>query len=176
MSDLNQTFLNEYIRLEKICKDQYKDLPKEELRGIWNYIQDMRNTPLHISRSIPNWDFHLQELDRLRKTKNNWSHEEDGTKYMPFTQADIEYLRDFRESILNQTDPISQAHQSIRKISTPPKKTASKNNYYYENKGRRPEKKKWSIRSFIEFLLFAVLTLGVAGALIYLINEFIPIF
>lgn len=176
MSDLNQTFLNEYIRLEKLCKDLYKHLPKEELRGVWNYTQDMKNTPIHIKRNIPDWDYHYRELERIRITKNNWSHEEDGTKYMPFTQDDIEYLRDFRESILNQTDPISQAHQSTRKISTPPKKSASKNNYYYENKGRRPEKKKWSIRSFIEFLLFAALTLGVAGALIYLINEFIPIF
>ena len=176
MSDLNQTFLNEYIRLEKLCKDLYKHLPKEELRGVWNYTQDMKNTPIHIKRNIPDWDYHYRELERIRITKNNWSHEEDGTKYMPFTQDDIEYLRDFRESILNQTDPISQAHQSTRKISTQPKKSASKNNYYYENKGRRPEKKKWSIRSFIEFLLFAILTLGVAGALIYLINEFIPIF
>ena len=102
MSDLNQTFLNEYIRLEKLCKDSYRCLPKEELRGVWNYTQDMKNTPIHIKRNIPDWDYHYRELERIRITKNKWSHEEDGTKYMPFTQDDIEYLRDSRESKLNQ--------------------------------------------------------------------------
>lgn len=176
MSDLNQTFLNEYIRLEKLCKDLYKNLPKEELRGVWNYTQDMRNTPMHISRNIPKWNFHLQELERLRIAKNNWSHEEDGTKYMPFTQKDIEYLRIFRESILNQTDPISQARKNIQKANSAPQKSAPKNNYYYENKGRRPEKKKSPIRSFFNLLLWAVFTLGLAGIFIYLLNLVFPIF
>ena len=176
MSDLNQTFLNEYIRLEKLCKDLYKHLPKEDLRGVWNYTQDMKNTPIHIKRNIPDWDYHYRELERIRITKNNWSHQEDGTKYMPFSQDDIEYLRDFRESILNQTDPISQAHRNSKKSKTTTKKSVSKNTYNYENKGQRPEKKKKSIRSFIGFLLFGALTLGIAGALIYLISEVISIF
>ena len=176
MGDLNQTFLNEYIRLEKLCKDLYKHLPKEDLRGVWNYTQDMKNTPIHIKRNIPDWDYHYRELERIRITKNNWSHQEDGTKYMPFTQDDIEYLRDFRESILNQTDPISQAHRNSKKSKTTPKKSVSNNTYYYERTYRGSKKKNRSVRSFIEFLLFAALTLGVAGALIYLINEFIPIF
>ena len=74
MSDLNQEFLNEYIRLEKLCKDLYKDLPREELKGVWNYTQDMKNTPMHISRKIPDWDFHFEELERLRKTRNKREH------------------------------------------------------------------------------------------------------
>ena len=193
MNDLNQTFLNEYIRLEKLCKDSYKHLPKEELRGVWNYTQDMKNTPIHIKRNIPDWDYHYRELERIRITKNNWSHEEDGTKYMPFTQDDIEYLRDFRESILNQTDPISQAHKSINRQNTTPKKSVSNNTYYYEQvykgaksasnniylyertyRGVKNEKK--SGRSFIMFLLLAILVLGVVGALIFLIYGSILIF
>lgn len=175
MSDLNQAFLNEYIRLEKLCKDLYKHLPKEELRGVWNYTQDMKNTPIHIKRNIPDWDYHYCELERIRITKNNWSHEEDGTKYMPFTQEDIEYLRDFRESILTQTDPISQAHRNSKKATTVPKKSASNNTYYYERTYRGTKKKKRCIRSVFEALLWAVLTLGIAGVLIYLINEFVGV-
>lgn len=176
MSDLNQEFLNEYIRLEKLCKDLYKDLPREELKGVWNYTQDMKNTPMHISRKIPDWDFHFEELERLRKTRNKREHKEDGRKNYPITQEDIEYLMDFRQSILEQTDPISQARKTIQKANSAPQKSAPKNNYYYENKGRRPEKKKRSARSFLEFLLWAVVTLGISGILIYLFNELFSIF
>ncbi len=176
MSDLNQEFLNEYIRLEKLCKDLYKDLPREELKGILNYTQDMENTPMHISRKIPDWDFHFEELVRLRKTRNKREHEEDGRKNHPVTQEDIEYLRDFRQSILNQTDPISQAHRNSKKSNTTTKKAVSKSTYCYEQRGRRPEKKKKPLRSFFEFLLWAVFTLGISGILIYFINEIFSIF
>ena len=124
MSDLNQEFLNEYIRLEKLCKDLYKDLPREELKGVWNYTQDMKNTPMHISRKIPDWYFHFEEFERLRKTRNKREHKEDGRKNYPITQEDIEYLMDFRQSILEQTDPISQARKTIQKANSAPQKSA----------------------------------------------------
>ena len=176
MSDLNQEFLNKYIKLEKLCKELYKNLPREELKGVWNYTQDMKNTPMHISRKIPDWDFHFEELERLRKTRNKREHEEDGRKNYPITQEDIEYLMNFRQSILEQTDPISQARKNIQKANSAPQKSAPKNNYYYENKGRRPEKKKSPIRSFFYLLLWAVFTLGLAGIFIYLLNLVFPIF
>ena len=77
---------------------------------------------------------------------------------------------------MEHTDPISQAHRNSKKSKTPPKKSVPNNTYHYERTYKGAKKKKRSVRAFIEFLLFATLTLGVAGALIYLINEFIPIF
>lgn len=63
-----------------------------------------------------------------------------------------------------------------KKSNTATKKSELKNNYYHEQTYRETKKKKSSIRSVLEFLLWAVLILGVAGMLIYLINEIIPIF
>ena len=172
MSDLNQDFLNEYIRLEKLCKDIYKDLPKEELRGVWNYTQDMKNTPVHLRGNAQKWDYHFNELERLRLAKNNWSHEVDGTKDIPFTQNDIEYLRSFRKSILNQTDPISQAHKATKKTTTTKTNDNATKNYYYETINITPSKKKSPLRAF---LFWAAFTLGIAAILIYLIDAIIPI-
>ena len=176
MSDLHESFMNEFIRLEKLCKDLYRDLPKDQLKGVKNYIDDMKNTPMHISRKIPNWDFHLRELERLKKIRNNRSHVEYGIKNNPVTQEDIEYLRRFRKSILNQTDPISQAYK-INKKSNPPKKRPSiEINRNYDWQEIYPTKKKAPFRSFIEILLWIVFTLGVTGILLFLLNGTFPIF
>lgn len=167
MSDLNQSFLNEYIRLEKLCKELYKDLPREELRGVWNYTQDMKNTPSYISNRIPEWNYHLRELERIRRTKNNWSHQVDGTKLMPFTKEDIKYLQAFRQSILDGTDPLSLARQTTKKSKSNKKHTTQtyvySNNKNYEN---APQK-----ASFSSVLLWALFTLGVAVAFIFFLSE-----
>lgn len=176
MSKLNQVFFNEYSKLDKLCRELYHKLPDDEIKGVTNYINDMKNTPSHISRTVTDWDECLHALIHIRHIRNQLAHEPGAFEEIDCTQNDIDWVHYFHRSIMEHTDPISQAHRNSQKSKTTTKKSASKNNYYNENKGRRPEKKKRSICSFVEFLLFAILTLGVAGALIYLINEFIPIF
>ena len=169
MSDLNQSFLNEYIRLEKLCKELYKDLPREELRGVWNYTQDMKNTPSYISKNIPDWNYHLRELERIRRTKNNWSHQVDGTKLMPFTKDDIKYLKSFRQSILDGTDPIAQVHKAQKK-SKKSKRISTQTYVYNTNRNYKKASQKTKT-SFSSVLLWALFTLGVAVAFIFFLSE-----
>ncbi len=169
MSDLNQNFLNEYIRLEKLCKELYKDLPREELRGVWNYTQDMKNTPPYISKNIPDWNYHLRELERIRRTKNNWSHQVDGTKLMPFTKDDIKYLKSFRQSILDGSDPLSLSRKAAKK-SKNSKRITTQTYVYNTNRNYKNTPKK-AKASFPSVLFWALFTLGVAVAFIYFLSE-----
>ena len=176
MSKLNQVFFNEYSKLDKLCRELYHKLPDEEIKGVTNYINDMKNTSSHISRTVTDWDECLHALIHIRHIRNQLAHEPGAFEEIDCTQNDIDWVHYFHRSIMEHTDPISQAHRNSKKSKTPPKKSVSNNTYHYERTYKGAKKKKRSVRAFIEFLLFAALTLGVAGALIYLINEFIPIF
>ena len=193
MSDLNQVFFNEYSKLDKLCRELYHKLPDDEIKGVTNYIDDMKDTPSHISRTVTDWDECLHALIHIRHIRNQLAHEPGAFEEIDCTQNDIDWVHYFHRSIMEHTDPISQAHKSINRQNTTPKKSVSNNTYYYEQvykgaksasnniylyertyRGVKNEKK--SGRSFTMFLLFAILVLGVVGALIYLINEITPIF
>ena len=193
MSKLNQVFFNEYSKLDKLCRELYHKLPDDEIKGVTNYINDMKNTPSHISRTVTDWDECLHALIHIRHIRNQMAHEPGAFEEIDCTQNDIDWVHYFHRSIMEHTDPISQAHKSINRQNTTPKKAVSNNTYYYEQvykgaksasnniylyertyRGVKNEKK--SGRSFIMFLLFAILVLGVVGALIFLIYGSILIF
>ena len=176
MSRLNQVFFNEYSKLDKLCRELYHKLPDDEIKGVTNYINDMKNTPSHISRTVTDWDECLHALIHIRHIRNQLAHEPGAFEEIDCTQNDIDWVHYFHRSIMEHTDPISQARKNIQKANSAPQKSAPKNNYYYENHGRRPEKKKRSARSFLEFLLWAGVTLGISGILIYFFNELFSIF
>ena len=193
MSDLNQVFFNEYSKLDKLCRELYHKLPDDEIKGVTNYINDMKNTSSHISRTVTDWDECLHALIHIRHIRNQLAHEPGAFEEIDCTQNDIDWVHYFHRSIMEHTDPISQAHKSINRQNTTPKKSVSNNTYYYEQvykgaksasnniyryertyRGVKNEKK--SGRFFIMFLLFAILVLGVVGALIFLIYGSILIF
>lgn len=193
MSKLNQVFFNEYSKLDKLCRELYHKLPDDEIKGVTNYIDDMKDTPSHISRTVTDWDECLNALMHIRHIRNQLAHEPDAFEEIDCTQNDIDWVHYFHRSIMEHTDPISQAHKSINRQNTTPKKSVSNNTYYYEQvykgaksasnniylyertyRGVKNEKK--SGHSFIMFLLFAILVLGVVGALIFLIYGSILIF
>lgn len=106
MASINSSFLEEYKRLDKLCREMYKsDI------GITNYINDMKYAALFESRRIPNWNSDLSNLIRLRHIRNQLTHEIGTLDISMCTQNDVDWLVDFRGRILQASDPIAMLHK-----------------------------------------------------------------
>lgn len=147
MNKLNQEFFNEYSRLDKLCKELYRKNSADDIMGVTSYINDMKSTPAHISRTVADWDKHLRSLIYIRHIRNTLAHEPDAFKKITCTRADIDCIHYFYKSITESTDPISQARKSPRKAKTKSKIISRKN--------------KRRIRSLFRFLISNVLRRGI---------------
>lgn len=148
MSDLNKIFFNEYAKLDKLCCQLYSTLPRNEIKGVTNYIDDMKNTPSHVSRTVPGWDNSLSMLIHLRHMRNHLAHEPDAFNEALCTHNDIDWVHYFYDSIMAGTDPISQSTKKA-KAQTTSKNTPDK--HRLTKKQKRTIKR--TIRSVIKFLL-----------------------
>ena len=116
VENLNDEFLEAYKSLDKICREIYRS----DNNGVSSYIDDMERS-WNGQRYIANWDAERLSLVKLRHIRNKLSHET-GTMYMNdmCSKSDIEWLRNFRERILNREDPIAL----MRKIEQSQKATS----------------------------------------------------
>ena len=94
-------FIDAYKHLEKLCSEIYNGQ-----YGITQYITDMENTPLFLSREVSGWNEDLADLKRLRHLRNAMVHD---TSYYEeeYTKDDIDFLNDFHLRIMKQQDPLS---------------------------------------------------------------------
>ena len=102
MGNLNDVFLEEFKRLDKMCRERY-----QSEKGVTSYISDMKRTATDKSRSIPNWDADLKALVRLRHLRNQLSHEVGTFHRSMCTQRDIAWLRAFNHRIFKHSDPLA---------------------------------------------------------------------
>lgn len=103
--DINLDFLDEYNRVDKILKDMYPD-GDHSLSGAFQYCEDMRkNAPY--AKQIAKWENDRRELDRLRRARNDVSHEPGLLRTNVFTEEDIFWIQDFHHRLLSQTDPLA---------------------------------------------------------------------
>lgn len=102
MNNLNLIFLEEYKQLDKLCGELYDGQP-----GVTSYINEMKNVNWNDARDIPNWKSDLNELKRLRHTRNHLAHTEGAFDENLCTNEDVNWVKDFRNRILKQTDPLS---------------------------------------------------------------------
>lgn len=116
VENLNDEFLEAYKSLDKICREIYRS----DNNGVSSYIDDMERS-WNGRRYIANWDAERLSLMKLRHIRNKLSHET-GTMYMNdmCSKSDIEWLRNFRDRILNREDPIAL----MRKIEQSQKATS----------------------------------------------------
>ena len=117
MSNLNDVFLEEFKRLDKMCRERY-----QSEKGVTGYISDMKRTATDKSRSIPNWNADLKELIRLRHLRNQLSHEVGTFHRSMCTQREITWLRSFNHRILKRSDPLALLR---RKANTPKQRQQS---------------------------------------------------
>ena len=132
LDSLNLQFFETYKSLDSLLKDMYCSG-----RGVSDYIDDMEETN-GAARLVPDWDFDLKQLRRLRHIRNQLAHEKDAFCENFCTNLDILWLENFRKRLLNRTDPISlyqnilKAERSSKQNNPPPrfieqfKKTGSK--------------------------------------------------
>lgn len=100
-------FINSYKRLEKLCNEIYDDN-----HGISDYIDDMADT-LDGAYYVSNWDDDLKQLKHYRWVRNKIVHEPDCTEENMCESDDSDWLDDFHNRIMNQTDPLSFYRKAI---------------------------------------------------------------
>lgn len=128
MENLNYIFFEEFKSLDKLCVELYK-----EQNGITHYIEDMKAVSENVYKNIPNWNADLKNLVHVRHIRNNLAHAEGAFNEETCTQADIDWIKDFHNRILNQTDPISILYQNSKAKTQELKKLHTNNKAKKQN-------------------------------------------
>ena len=105
MNDVILKFLQEYKKLDELCKQILSST-----RGISEYIDQMQSECRNHSK-VPNWNNDLKELKRLRWIRNQLVHDTDSFDTLEVSKEDISYLKEFRSRILHCEDPFSLLHK-----------------------------------------------------------------
>ena len=96
---MNETFISEYIELDKNCCEKFGIT----MGGVTEYINRLNN-----ARLAPGRDEVLPRLVRYRNIRNKMAHEQGAlTKSEEITKADVKWLRAFDKSVVKKSDPIS---------------------------------------------------------------------
>ncbi len=120
MNNLNGAFLEEFKRIDKLCREIYRSE-----KGVTSYIENMTRISPYESKNIPNWNIDLQRLKELRHLRNRLSHEIGTLDLNMCSQHDIDWIKIFYNRILNQSDPIALLYKN-RKENAAQKKYSSK--------------------------------------------------
>ena len=110
MDSLNMQFLKSYIVLDSLLKDMY-----QSKNGVTEYINDMIEIE-NGSAFVYDWDSNLKQLKHLRHIRNRLCHETGSFGEDLCSESDIRWLDNFRESLINQTDPLSLYEKHMETI------------------------------------------------------------
>lgn len=94
------SFIESYKHLDKICGEMF-----ETQYGVSAYIEEMLNNP-HGSFLVRGWENDLKQLKHYRWIRNQIVHEPDCYEETMCEAGDDEWLDNFYERIINQTDPL----------------------------------------------------------------------
>lgn len=119
MSYLNYEFFDEYKRLDNICRDIYGTTHDNKL-GVTMYIEDMERKNNRSSIVIAGWTSDYMKLKRVKAIRNELAHSRNSITVDICTQEDIDFVRSFRQRILDRTDPIAQLRK-LQSSTEPPK-------------------------------------------------------
>lgn len=103
MDNINIRFLEEYKRLDKLCREIYT-----ADKGVTSYIEDMKNESSPYKKDIPEWHSSLKSLIDIRHKRNILTHEPDTLDMDIVSESEISFVKKFRQSILEQSDPMSK--------------------------------------------------------------------
>lgn len=101
-------FLESYKHLEKICGEMMDDE-----RKLSAYIDEMISTS-NGAFCVKGWDDDLKKLKHYRWIRNQIVHEPGYSEQNLCTPDDTEWIDNFYERIMNQTDPLA-LYQQARK-------------------------------------------------------------
>jgi hypothetical protein len=136
-------FLKSYIVLDSLLKDMY-----QSKNGVTEYINDMMKIE-NGSAFVCDRDSNLEPLKRLRHIRNRLCHEAGSFGEDLCSESDIRWLDNFRERLINQTDPLSLYEKHMETI-----KKSIKIKSHAETVRQLPKASKFPAKA----LLFAALT------------------
>ena len=160
MKNLNQQFFEEYKKLDKLCKEIYGVNV-----GITNYIDDMKAVSNYEKSKVMGFELSLKHLIAARHLRNQLSHDVGAFDSDLCDEADIKFVKEFREAILNHEDPLSKLYALRKKvnkdISTPLRKSTHKTTDFE----RTPQGFLKAVGAFIVFIVLFALSVIVSSLL-----------
>lgn len=104
MNEIDNTFFEEYKRLDKLCMDLLSSKS-----GVSEYISQMESTGFG-QYYIPSWDNDYKMLKHLRWVRNQIAHDTTGVAISE--ESDLIMVREFYKRILSGEDPFAQLRKS----------------------------------------------------------------
>lgn len=101
-------FINSYKRLEKLCNEIY-----DSNHGISAYIDDMARLT-SASFYVFNWNDDLKQLKHYRWIRNQIFHEPNCTEENMCEYVDAQWIDDFYDRIMNQSDPLAMYRKATK--------------------------------------------------------------
>ena len=101
-------FINSYKRLEKLCNEIY-----DSNHGISAYIDDMAKLT-SASFYVFNWNDDLKQLKHYRWIRNQIAHEPNCTEENMCEYGDAQWIDDFYDRIMNQSDPLAMYRKATK--------------------------------------------------------------
>jgi len=108
MIDIEIELIEEFKQLEALINDCYSC----DGHGVSRYIDEMEST-VGGQFSAPSWKDDYYKLKHCRWLRNNILHE--SNEYYEVTEEDINFLANFRNRIMEQTDPLALVYKRKRK-------------------------------------------------------------
>lgn len=106
-------FMDSYKHLEKLCGDMMGDD-----RRLSAYIDEMAGKP-YGSRYVVGWESDLRKLKHYRWVRNQIVHEPDYSEDDLCGPEDVEWLEDFYDRIMDQTDPLTLYRKATQPKNVP---------------------------------------------------------
>lgn len=103
----NTLLVEKFGKLEKLCNEQYGDT-----HGVTLYISDMEALRSSDPRTFKTCDYDCRRLKEIRDKRNKLSHGDVSFDTPYATSEDIEFVINFRERILSQTDPLAMLRRA----------------------------------------------------------------
>jgi len=121
--ELNIALMESFGDLEQLCNQLYDDY-----HGVTCYIEHMEQLDDKGCRYVDDRDDCYQQLVHVRHKRNKLSHGEVSFSSQYAEKEDVLFVREFRESILNTTDPISRLRKALKAKKKNPAKRQTQAN------------------------------------------------
>ena len=158
-------FINSYKRLEKLCNEIYYSN-----HGISAYIDDMAKLT-SASFYVFNWNDDLKQLKHYRWIRNQIAHEPNCTEENMCEYGDAQWIDDFYDRIMNQSDPLAMYQKATkpRPVAKPkPLRQAPQAQYTYSARPVYSKKEAKKATGWVVLLIITVLV-GLFFVLKYLV-------
>lgn len=157
------SFIESYKHLDKICGEMF-----ETQYGVSAYIEEMLNNP-HGSFLVRGWENDLKQLKHYRWIRNQIVHEPDCYEETMCEAGDDEWLDDFYERIINQTDPLAMYRKATRPQPVANPKQSYQSPQPQHTYSVQPSQPKHKSKKVIRWIVLSII---VAIVLLYLVLKY----